>query len=539
MKLGIDFGTTRIVTAVADRGNYPVVSFDGPDGESRDWYPPVVAVRGEERLYGWEAWTAQGEPGWTVMRSIKRLLGESGPETPVEIGGRSVPMHRLLSELLGSLRRSLVESSTLRIDDKEPLEVFAGVPANANNNQRFLTAEAFRSAGFILLGMLNEPSAAGVEFCHGGRATGASRAGACLLVYDFGGGTFDASLVELGDPPAVVAVEGLSTLGGDDFDEILAELALDAAGIDPGVREGLSPAESFRLLEECRQKKEALHPATRKIGFDLDIVREGWGQVVVPVADFSQRCQPIVEDTLRAVESLLGSGGPGGGAPVDAAGQPAKLDALYMTGGASELPVVARMLRERFGRRVRRSVQARSATAVGLAIHADGEAGTRIRDRFTRHFGVWREAEGGRKIAFDPLFVKMTPLPAPGDGPLRICRAYRPVHNIGHFRYLECSHLDDEGRPAGDITFWDEIRFPFDPDLRGLENVDAIPVGASDSAARQWVEEAYSCDVGGTINVTITNETAGYERSYRLGRWSSSPAPVRPGRRKRRPGAGR
>ncbi|MBV8902409.1 MAG: Hsp70 family protein, partial [Acidobacteriia bacterium] len=66
MRLGIDFGTTRIVVAAADRGNYPLVSFDGLDGQTRDWLPPLIAVSEEGRRFAWDAWSVQGDPKWTV-----------------------------------------------------------------------------------------------------------------------------------------------------------------------------------------------------------------------------------------------------------------------------------------------------------------------------------------------------------------------------------------------------------------------------------------------------------------------------------------
>ena len=81
MKLGIDFGTNRTVVAAADRGNYPLVSFEAPDGTTADWFPSLIAVRGAERRYGWEAWNTQGDESWTVVRSIKRLLEDAGPQT--------------------------------------------------------------------------------------------------------------------------------------------------------------------------------------------------------------------------------------------------------------------------------------------------------------------------------------------------------------------------------------------------------------------------------------------------------------------------
>lgn len=529
MRLGIDFGTTRIVAAAADRGNYPVVSFECPDGAAREWAPPLIAVHEGRRLYGWDAWAAQGVDGVTVLRSIKRVLSSSGPETLVELAGQPVRLATLLEELLRWLKTALVEKSSLPRRGANQFEVLLGVPANANSNQRFLTVEAFRAAGFHVLGLLNEPSAASIEFSHRSSQEGSS-APQRILVYDLGGGTFDASLVYRdGNTHVVEATESIPTLGGDDFDDVLASLALDKAGLS-GERAGLSQAEEFLLLEECREKKESLHPNTRRLMIDLDRVRPGWPLVSVPVQEYYEQLTPLVEETLHATEDLL-----------ERAPQTAPTT-LYVTGGASELPLVSRLLRERFGRRVKRSAYTRSATAIGLAIQASAHAPAVLRERFTRFFGVWREAEGGHKVVFDPLFEQGLELPAPGAPPLRRTRTYAPVHNIGHFRYLECSHRTASGEPAGDITAWDEIRFPFDPRLAGVADLANIPVERSPEAARQWIEEAYMVDSGGSVTVVISNLTAGYRREYRLGQWASAQKTIRrtqPAARSRRRTAGR
>jgi hypothetical protein len=350
-----------------------------------------------------------------------------------------------------------------------------------------------------------------------------------------GGGTFDASLVELdASQQRVIASEGISALGGDDFDEILAELALDSAGIGAGERGSLSQAEMFHLHEECRAQKESLHPNTRHISVDLGAVREGWPEVSLRVADFYERCHPLVQETLHVTEDLLGAHGygPSGSSACAQAGEQ-NLEALYVTGGGSELPIVARMLREVFGRRLRRSAYTRSATAIGLAIQADAQGGYVLRDKFTRHFGVWREADQGRTVAFDPLFSKGTQLPAPGEPPLLQSRQYAPVHNIGHFRYLECSHLSDEGRPAGDITVWDDIRFPFDAALRDISDLSRVPITHLDQGLGRQAEESYSCDAGGNVKVTIANLSEGYSRSYSVGCWVSGDTRIVPGRKRK------
>ncbi|HVB29554.1 MAG TPA: Hsp70 family protein [Terriglobia bacterium] len=533
MKLGVDFGTTRIVVAFADRGNYPVVVFEAPDGNACEWFPPLVAVQGKARCYGWEAWAAQEDPGWTVVRSLKRAMEVAGPDTLIQIADEKAPMRELLRELAVALRVSLLEHSTLPVSGNEALEVMLGVPANANSNQRFLTAEAFRQAGFNVLGLLNEPSAASIEFGHQKRTAQQFKAKMRILVYDLGGGTFDASLVELDEREhAVLTSEGIPALGGDDFDEVLAGLALEAAQISAAEQDGLSQAELFRLHEECREKKEGLHPNTRRIVIDLGNVRQGWPQVTVAANGFYDRCRPLVEETLHATEDLLEAHGHTPKSE-QSHSEDERLEALYMTGGGSELPLVARMLREVFGRRVRRSAYTRAATAIGLAIQADATAGYVLRDKFTRHFGVWREAEGGRHIVFDPLFTKGTSLPGPSDPPLVNSRRYSPVHNIGHFRYLECSHLTEDGRPAGDITIWDDILFPFDPALRNQSELDHVAVVHLNHGVQREAEESYACDRSGTVTVTIANILDGYNRSYRLGRWAASEALIVPGRKKK------
>ena len=496
MKLGVDFGTTRIVVASVDRGNYPLVPFETPEA-TFEWLPPLVALRGGERRYGWDAWHAQGEPGWTVVRSIKRYLEDAGPETVLEAGGARVRVSELLEGLLLKLREGL----EAHFGERQTFEVMLGVPANANSNQRFLTVDGFRRAGFTVLGLLNEPSAASIEFGHRQHFSGR------LLVYDLGGGTFDASLVELDEKAhTVIATEGISTLGGDDFDRVLAEMALGAEKLAL-----LAPDALFRLEEECRRQKEALHPNSRRMVVDLDLVEEGLGQAAIAVTDYYDRCRPLLDETVAATARLAST---------------SEIDALYITGGGSELPLVARMLRDEFGRKVKRSEYTRSATAIGLAIQADSSSGYELREVFTRNFGVWRESEAGHRMVFDPIFPRGTRLPASGEHPLTVSRTYYPVHNIGHFRYLEASQVSVDEQPAGDIAVWDEILFPFDPSLRGADlQRAAVERTLGDS---QEVEERYACDAAGVVTATVRNLTSGYGQDYRLGKWSGKEAVVKP-----------
>jgi molecular chaperone DnaK len=509
MRIGIDFGTTRIVVASADRGNYPLVNFEAPDGRVRDWYPSLLAVSKDKRAYGWEALEQQGKPGWTVVRSLKRKLKNAGPCSTIDIAGQRLNVSLLMTEMMTALRRDLMEKSTLGAGKYDRLQIMLGVPANANSNQRFLAQEAARGAGFEVLGLLNEPSAAAVEFAFRNSGDRKNRVKGGLLVYDLGGGTFDVSLVALGEAErSVIASDGVPDLGGDDFDEILAVLALAEAGKPAQTEDSLTGAEWYLLFDECREKKESLNSNSRKITVDLERVRKDWKEVSISVDAFYERCRPLVEASRRVVEALL------------AAHPDHAIDTLYLTGGGSELPPVARVLRETFGRRVQRSAYMRSATAIGLAIRAEGHENRPLRDQFTKNFGVWREADDGRNVVFDVIFPRGVKLPSRGEEPLRMVRSYRPAHNIGYFRYLECVHLGANNQPEGEISNWDEIRVAFDPSLRDSADLTDQPVRPYAPPQELVIEEEYTCDANGDVEVKIRDKITQQANEYRLGRWS-------------------
>jgi molecular chaperone DnaK (HSP70) len=506
IRLGIDFGTTRTLVARIESGNYPLVAFETEWGEAEEWYPSLMAGKERERVFGWDAWSKIPDPAWQKIRSLKRLLSKAHPGISLTLGGAQVTILDLLTEYLGALRRDLLERSNLNLRAPVQFEAMIGVPANANNNQRFLTLEAFRRAGFHVLGMINEPMAAGIEYAYRFRQRATDRRLEYLLVYDLGGGTFDLSVIQMSElSHRVMTTAGIERLGGDDFDQILADLALAKAGLEP---EAVSP---FWLLEECRERKERLTPHTKKIHLDLSRAAGKEVEVTVRVEDFEREILPLVEETIRAVDSVLTQ-------PSSAQGQPVEFQnaGLYVVGGAAELPLIPRLLRERYGRRVRKSPYPRAATAIGLAIAADELSGFSLEDRFTRHFGVWREAEEGERIVFDPIFSKDLLLPPPGAPPLVRSRRYHPAHNIGHFRYLECSQLDPEGQPTGEITTWDEVRFPFDPSLNGKREWEKVPVKRLGTQEAVWVEEVYTCDHQGIVQVTLINHTTGLKRSFNI-----------------------
>jgi molecular chaperone DnaK (HSP70) len=510
---------------LADRGNYPVLSFFDEAGDAREWFPSVVAERGGELCFGFEALALTDDPDASVVRSFKRWLADphAVPSTPARVGAIMLPLGELITRFLMAVRDALLTRSNLSSEfaafdpERDVLHTVIAVPAHAHGAQRFATLDAFTRAGFTPVAMLNEPSAAGFEFAHR-HASALSARRDHIVVYDLGGGTFDASLVRMrGRHHEVLKTAGLNRLGGDDFDEIVFELACASAKLDPHT---LSQSVRGRLLDQCRDAKERLSPSSRKLTIDLDAAlgaRAPKPELSLAVNDFYDACAPLMDrsiDVMLPVMAELEGALRGDGADGASA---AGLAGVYVVGGASALPVIARMLRKRFGRRVHRSPYASAAVAIGLAIACDEAAEFEISDHYARTFGVFREAAAGREITFDPIFTNETPVPAKPAEPLTCRRVYRAAHNIGHFRFLECSALGSDGRPRGDMVLSGDVFFPFDPSLReGSLDLAAVPVRRiHDSGPR--IEEEYVLDEHGTVAVTIRNLDADYQRVYRVG----------------------
>lgn len=512
MSLGIDFGTTHTVVASADRGNFPLVSFETEAGDTLDTFPSIVAVRDGELRYGLDALAVAADSSWSQARSFKRLLARHSLRTggTISLGNRDVGLPELLQGFFGALATALRTRSNLPEGLKKgaTLEAVVASPANAFCTQRFVTLEAFRSAGFTVRAMLNEPSAAGFEYAHRHARTLTSKR-EHVLVYDLGGGTFDASLVLMtGVHHDVVLTAGLAELGGDDFDDVLVKLVAESAKVD---LEALSPWFRRRLTDACRAAKEQLTPNSRKVTVDLESclgAQAPTSVVTLPADTYADACLPLVQRTIDAMAPLLRRMPGDDDGLSDVAG-------VYVVGGASTLPVVARTLRQAFGRRVHRSPYPHGAVAIGLAIAADREAHYELTDKFSRHFGVFREAQGGREAVYDTIFSRDTSLPRPGTPRLEVVRRYRAAHNLGHFRFFECASFDAKGTPQGDIAPMTDVYFAFDPALRGRA-LEQVPVQRLDGQG-PLISESYSVDEQGLVQVVISDVEAGFTATHVLG----------------------
>lgn len=389
MRVGIDFGTTHTVVAAVDRGNYPVVSFDGVDA-----WPSIIAANAAGELrFGADAAAVRHDPGWSVLRSFKRLLNDAGPQTQVNLAGRDYRLADLLTGFLAQLKTDLQRHSNADLASGEPIEAAISVPANASSAQRLLTLDAYVAAGFRVVALLNEPSAASLEYAHRYRSTITTKR-EHVLIYDLGGGTFDASLLKMtGHANEVVVSEGIQRLGGDDFDEAIVELVLAGAG-----RPVVDAATRDLLAEECATRKEAVGPQTRRFLVDLSPVDRP--PFSCPIDDVYAVCAPLVDRTMELLDRVLRDPARGR-KDVDLS----EVAGIYVVGGAGGFPLVSRMLRSTFGdKRVKRSPHPFAATAIGLAVFLDKESGFALSERFSR-----TSASSGRRR------------PAPGSCSTRSC----------------------------------------------------------------------------------------------------------------------
>ena len=503
MKLGIDFGTTRTVVTAMDHGNYPVVSFENEEGDLLDYYPSLVAVRDKEVRYGFAALATCDDPDWCLIRSVKSYLKNIKDHPSITIGGQSYMINDLIVGLLKNLKYSLTECSNIDID-ADSLLVSIAVPAATNNTQRFYTLEAFRKAGFEVVNMLNEPSAVTVEYTNSFFKKVERSSKQYVLVYDMGGGTFDVSIAEIQDRyHHIVATDGIADLGGDKFDEIMANMTKEQIKT-----ETLDYAKEAQLLALCKQQKENLTPHSKIITIDWEDNNGKTTAIRLSVKDYYLRCQPLVQQTIELLRQLI-----------ENSILKAKLDelsAIYVVGGMANFPLIRRSLKQNFGtNRIRKSHRCVSSVAVGMSTLMDQEQQCVIEETLTRYFGLWRETNRGHNLVFDPVFYKNQPLPAKQEEKIIFHRKYRPAHNIGVFRFQECSRLEQNNRPGGLITVWNQVNFPFDPNL-ALDKLDQTQVVRYPSPLEFNVEEIYTLNAKGEIAVQLINHRTNYQKVIQL-----------------------
>jgi molecular chaperone DnaK (HSP70) len=392
--VGIDLGTTNSEIAAFVDGKVTVLG-----SGNKNMLPSVVGLSPSGDLLVGEAARNQLAlyPDRTV-RSIKRKMGSG--ET-VALGDRQFTPPEISALIL----RELASWASQQLGRPVQKAVIT-VPAYFSDAQRQATREAATLAGLEALRILNEPTAASLAYGEGSRHT--------AMVYDLGGGTFDVSIVSLeGDITEVLASHGNNRLGGDDFNDLLAEHLLgkfqSQHGIDLRSGHPQARARIWWAAEEAKRRlsfdpevtvrEEALAAVDGKpLHLELEIAREEYEDLI----------RPLVEQTLEHMSKALADAGKG----------PSDLDAILLVGGSTRTPLVARMIEERTGLTPREEIHPDLCVALGAGVMASRLAGHQVErvlvDVTPYSFGVSFLGERGGVSyphCYKPIIKRNTPLP--------------------------------------------------------------------------------------------------------------------------------
>lgn len=519
-RLGIDYGTTNTVVVCADRGRYPLVPqvVDTAIGRVvRETFPSLITFDKLTREYrfGAEAERALVEPGagdrYVPFRSFKRMLRDyvDGGRFGTEWVEGGLDVREALTQFAMAVKTSVRRSALFPPD--EPLDIVLTWPANANGAQRHVTRTCFKDADFQIHATLNEPSAAAIELAdrlvHGDR-TQARKVRAAAAVFDLGGGTFDASVVKIeGQDYTVLASSGIERLGGDDFDEALARLFAERLNI---VYDGLSHfQQTLLLMHACREKERLSLGTVRQLTLDPEELGLTGPLCRIPAAVYEKKLTELMTPAIEKLAEVMAFSGYDPVKPDSRV-----LDAIYLVGGSSRLPLAAKMVTRRFpGVRVLTTDKPFSATAMGAAIH--GAEAVHVNEVFSRHFGLIRLAHHGSQEIFSPVFAAGIRLPERNGPPVTCTASYVPRHNIGHLRFLECTTVDGNGYPSSGLRTWSEILFPYDPAIPLNARISPPDIQPRDDL-HDTVTETYTCDADGIITVTITRGSDGQSRTFEI-----------------------
>ena len=345
--IGIDLGTTNSCVAVLEGGEAKVI----PNAEGNRTTPSVVAFKGDDELVGE---TAKRQAVTNVKNTISSIKRKMGTNEKVEANGRKYTPEEISAKILSKLKKD-AESY---LGDKVTKAVIT-VPAYFNDAQRQATKNAGKIAGLDVERIINEPTAAALAY-------GLDKQDVLqtILVYDLGGGTFDVSILELGDGVfEVKSTAGNNHLGGDDFDERVADYLVSEFKKEHGIDLSKDAMAMQRVKDAAEKAKKDLSSMTTT-QISLPFITQNENKeplhmdITLSKAKFEDLNKDLFDSTLEPVRKALKD-----------AGLTAKdINKVILVGGSSRIPYIQELVKKELGQEPNKSVNPDEVVAMGAAI---------------------------------------------------------------------------------------------------------------------------------------------------------------------------
>ena len=343
--IGIDLGTTNSCVAVLEGGAATVI----PNPEGNRTTPSVVSVKKGERIVG-DAAKRQALTNKDTVSSIKRLMGTS---EKVELDGKKYTPEEVSAMILSYMK----DYAEKYLGEKVTKAVIT-VPAYFNDSQRQATKNAGKIAGLDVERIINEPTAAALAF-----GLDKQDKNQTILVYDLGGGTFDVSILELGDGIfEVKSTAGNNRLGGDDFDKCLMDYIVSEFKKENGIDLTKDKLAMQRLKEVSEKAKKDLSGMT-STQISAPFISQGEDgplhiDMTITRAKFEELIHDLVQSTLEPVRKAL----------KDAKLDKKDINKVILVGGSTRIPCVQELVEKELGQKPSHEVNPDEAVAMGAAI---------------------------------------------------------------------------------------------------------------------------------------------------------------------------
>ena len=344
--IGIDLGTTNSCVAVLEGGEPKVI----PNAEGNRTTPSVVAFKGDEELVGEVAKRQAVTNVKNTISSIKRKMGTS---EKVEANDKKWTPEEISAKILAKLKKD-AESY---LGEKVTKAVIT-VPAYFNDAERQATKNAGKIAGLEVERIINEPTAAALAY-------GLDKQDKLqtILVYDLGGGTFDVSILELGDGVfEVKSTSGNNRLGGDDFDARIVDYLVSEFKKENGIDLSKDKMAMQRIKDAAEKAKKDLSSMTNASISLPFIAQNDDGPVHMDVtlskAKFEDLCRDLFDSTLEPVRKAL----------KDAKLKASDIDKVILVGGSTRIPYIQELVKKELGQEPNKSVNPDEVVAMGAAI---------------------------------------------------------------------------------------------------------------------------------------------------------------------------